>query len=764
MPMIALRGNAILPGMVIHFDVGREKSIKAVEEAMMADQKVYLVAQRDPDTADPTMEELFTIGIVAHIRQIVKLPKNMVRVLVEGIEKAELLDMDADDGYLIGEIAVLEAEEFPTQEQSEAYKRSLKELFSAYSNLDDLITDDMTEGVMVVEDLDLLVEQIGNTMTLPWEKRQALLECESLTAVCELLCADIESEIGIQHIRRELSQRIKKRLDENQKEYVLREQMKIISEELGEDSPKSDADKFMDRLETLEATAEIKAKIEEEIRRYRKMAAQSPEANVMYGYLDTLLKMPWEKRSEDREDLKMAKAILDRDHFGMDEVKDRILEFLSVRFLTKKGTTPILCLVGPPGTGKTSIARSVAEALGRQYVRLSLGGVHDEAEIRGHRRTYVGAMPGRIATALKTAGVKNPLIVLDEIDKLSANYKGETAAAMLEVLDAEQNSHFEDHYIELPLDLSEVMFLTTANDASVIPQPLYDRMEVIEVSSYTENEKMHIAKEHLLPKQITANGLVKKQLTISDKAMSAVITNYTREAGVRSLERRLGQICRKAARQILEDGKTKVSVTDKNLKNFLGLPGHGIDKINKTDEVGIVRGLAWTAVGGDTLEIEVNVMPGKGNLVLTGNLGDVMKESARAGLSWARSEAESLGIDSSVFEKKDVHIHIPEGAVPKDGPSAGITMATAIVSALTDTPVYANVAMTGEITLRGRVLPIGGLKEKLLAAKKAGVVKVLVPDTNKPQVQDLSEEITDGLTIVYVSSMPQVLKEALVKA
>ena len=764
LPLIALRGNVILPGMVAHFDVGREKSIRAVEEAMQKDQKIFVVAQRDPETDEPGRADLFDIGTAAHIRQIVKLPKNMVRVLVEGVCRAELLSLNTDKDYLTGEIRPIEETGLPDEAAALAYSRQLKELFAAYSAADDNISGEIADNIMGVEDLSLLVEQIGNVMTIPWEKRQALLEAATTADLCELLCVTIENEIRVLTIRRELNQRIKKQLDNNQKEYVLREQMKVISEELGEDNTKTDADKFRERCELLTASDEIKDKIREEIGRYARMASQSPEANVMYGYLDTLLKMPWDKKSEDREDLKAAKAILDRDHFGMDQVKDRILEFLSVRFLTKKGRSPILCLVGPPGTGKTSIARSVAEALDRKYVRLSLGGVHDEAEIRGHRRTYVGAMPGRIAAALKTAGVKNPLIVLDEIDKVSANYKGETASALLEVLDSEQNSRFEDHYIELPIDLSEVLFLTTANDASAIPQPLYDRMEVIEVSSYTENEKMHIAREHLLPKQIEANGLVKKQLSISDKALSEIITGYTREAGVRSLERRLGQICRKAARLILEEGRRKVSVTDKNLKTFLGQPRGGIDKINKKDEIGIVRGLAWTAVGGDTLEIEVNVMPGKGELVLTGQLGDVMKESARAGISWIRSEAGRLGIDDDSFTKKDIHIHIPEGAVPKDGPSAGITMALAMVSALTGQPVHANVAMTGEITLRGRVLPIGGLKEKLLAAKKAGVVKVLVPESNKNQIAELSSEITDGLKIVYVSSMSQVLKEALVKA
>ena len=760
LPTVPLRGNTILPGMIAHFDVGREKSIKAVERAMLSDQSLFLVTQRDIDTEEPEIDDLYVVGVIAHIRQIVRLPKNMVRVLAEGVTRAALLTLDDNGEYLEAGVQLLADESCLTAMESEALRQELLQAFSTYCQTNESISQEVADRIMETADLEELMEQIANNLPLPYEKRQQLLDVTTRRELGELLCVMMENDVSVMRIRQELSARIKERLDENQKEYILREQIKIIREELGEDSSVDDADRFLEMTDKLKASKEIKDKIKEEIRRLRGMAAQSPEFSVQYGYIETLLKMPWDKKSRDNTDLKKAREILDRDHYGLEKVKERVLEFLAVRFLTKKGSSPILCLVGPPGTGKTSIGRSVAEALGKKYIRLSLGGVHDEAEIRGHRRTYVGAMPGRIANALKNAGVKNPLIVLDEIDKLSANYRGETASAMLEVLDSEQNNRFEDHYIELPIDLSEVLFITTANDAAAIPQPLYDRMEVIEVTSYTENEKWHIAREHLLPKQIEANGLTDKQLVISDKALNSIISEYTREAGVRSLERRLGEICRKAARQILEDKKKKISVTDKNLTDYLGQPKYQFNEANKKDEVGIVRGLAWTSVGGDTLEIEVNVMPGKGDILLTGQLGDVMKESARTGISWIRSEADRYKIAPDVFEKNDIHIHIPEGAVPKDGPSAGITMATAMLSALTDKPVRADVAMTGEITLRGRVLPIGGLKEKLLAAKKAGIKKVLVPDKNKSDISEISAEITDGLEIVYVSTMKQVLKEA----
>ena len=762
LPCVPLRGNTILPGMIAHFDVGREKSIRAVERAMLSNQELFLVTQRDSDVEEPAVEDLYVVGVIAHIRQIVRLPKNMVRVLAEGSTRATLLTLSDNGRYLEAETELIIDDSYLTAQETEALRRTLLQDFSVYCQTNESVSRDVADKIMAIDDLDDLVEQIANNLPLPYEKRQQLLDITTIKELGEALCVLMENEVTVMRIRQDLNDRIKERLDENQKEYILREQIKIIREELGEDTSVNDADRFLEMTDKLKASREIKDKIKEEIRRLKGMPSQSPEFSVQYGYIETLLKMPWDKKSKDSTDLKKAAEILDRDHYGLDKVKERVLEFLAVRFLTKKGTSPILCLVGPPGTGKTSIGRSMAEALGKKYVRLSLGGVHDEAEIRGHRRTYVGAMPGRIANALKNAGVKNPLIVLDEIDKMSADHRGETASAMLEVLDSEQNNRFEDHYIELPIDLSEVLFLTTANDAAAIPQPLYDRMEVIEVTSYTENEKMHIAREHLLPKQILANGLTEKQLTVSDKALSDIIVRYTREAGVRSLERRLGEICRKAARQVLEDRKKKIAVTDKNLTVFLGQPKYSVNEANKKDEVGIVRGLAWTSVGGDTLEIEVNVMPGKGEILLTGQLGDVMKESARTGISWIRSEAETYKIPAEMFEKNDIHIHIPEGAVPKDGPSAGITMATAMLSALTGKPVRADLAMTGEITLRGRVLPIGGLKEKLLAAKKAGIRTVLVPDRNRSDVSEISSEITDGLEIIFVSTMKQVLKHALV--
>lgn len=759
--MVPLRGNTILPGMIAHFDVGREKSIHAVEKAMLSNQELFLVTQRDTETEEPAIEDLYVVGMIAHIRQLVRLPKNMVRVLAEGVSRATLLTMEDNGRYLEAGVEMIYDDTYLTAQETEALRATLLQTFSVYCQTNESVSQDIADKIMAIEDIDDLIEQISNNLPLPYEKRQQLLEITSIRDIGEFLCVTMENEVGVMKIRQELNERIKERLDQNQKEYILREQIKIIREELGEDTSVNDADRFLEMTDKLKASKEIKDKIREEIKRMKGMPQQSPEFSVQYGYIETLLKMPWDKKSKDTTDLLKAKEILDRDHYGLDKVKERVLEFLAVRFLTKKGTSPILCLVGPPGTGKTSIGRSMAEALGKKYVRLSLGGVHDEAEIRGHRRTYVGAMPGRIANALKNAGVKNPLIVLDEIDKMSADHRGETASAMLEVLDSEQNHRFEDHYIELPIDLSEVLFLTTANDPAGIPQPLYDRMEVIEVTSYTENEKLHIAREHLLPKQIEANGLTPKQLTISDKALSDIIVRYTREAGVRSLERRLGEICRKAARQVIEENKKKIAVTDKNLVSFLGQPKFSVNSANKKDEIGIVRGLAWTSVGGDTLEIEVNVMPGKGEIMLTGQLGDVMKESARTGISWIRSEAEAFKIPAETFEKNDIHIHIPEGAVPKDGPSAGITMATAMLSALTGRAVRADLAMTGEITLRGRVLPIGGLKEKLLAAKKAGIRTVLVPEKNKSDISEISSEITDGLKIVYVSTMKQVLKEAL---
>lgn len=764
MPAVALRGTTVLPGMIVHFDISREKSVRSVEKAMLRDQKLFLITQKDMDVEEPGLLDVYRIGTIAKIKQVVKLPKNMLRVLAEGIARAELASFEKDSSNLEAEIMTFDRIEEPVSENAaEAMLRNLKSAFSVYCNSGDKISHDVAEQIMQISDVEKLVDQICINLPLPYEKRQQLLDAVTLSDRYETLSVLMENEIEIQVIRRDLQEKVKERIDRNQREYILREQLKVIREELGDDTTLTDIDHFRAACEKLKASREVKEKISDEITRFQNIGTQSPESAVMRGYIETLLAMPWDKTSRDNTDLKHAKEILDRDHYGLEKVKERVLEFLAVRLLTKKGSSPILCLIGPPGTGKTSIGKSIAEALGKKYIRLALGGVRDEAEIRGHRRTYVGAMPGRIANGLKTAGVKNPLMVLDEVDKVSEDYKGDTASALLEVLDSEQNNRFEDHYIELPIDLSEVLFITTANDPQTIPRPLLDRMEIIEISSYTENEKMHIAREHLIPKQMKGNGIKPQLLSISDGALSDMITKYTREAGVRQLERLIGEICRKTARMILEEHRKKVAVTEKNLISFLGNEKYSVTEKNATDEIGIVRGLAWTSVGGETMQIEVNVMPGKGEFLLTGQLGDVMKESAQAGISYIRSVASEYGIKDEMFRKHDIHIHIPEGAVPKDGPSAGISMATAMVSALTGIPVHADIAMTGEITLRGRVLPIGGLKEKLLAAKKAGIRKVLVPEKNKPDIREISKEITDGLEIVFVSSMEEVLKESMVK-
>ncbi|MGN0265488.1 MAG: endopeptidase La [Oliverpabstia sp.] len=763
MPAIALRGTTILPEMIVHFDISRRKSIKAVEEAMTQDQKIFLITQRDPQVEMPGFQDLYKIGTIAEIKQVVKMPKDMLRVLVEGVERAELMELEENLPYLEAEVAGFELEEenLPVNLQ-EAMIRTIKELFMTYCQENQKISKELAGQILDIQEVGRLVDQICINIPLGYEQRQHLLEAISLNERYELLGVILSNEIEILRFRADFQNKVKERIDKHQKEYILREQMKLIREELGEDDTVSEADHFLQQAEELKASKEIKEKICKEIRRFKNLGYNNSESSVSRGYIETLLKLPWDKASRDNHNLNRAREVLEADHYGLEKVKERVLEFLAVRTLTKKGSSPILCLVGPPGTGKTSIARSVARALNKKYVRVCLGGVRDEAEIRGHRRTYVGAMPGRIASGLIQAGVKNPLMLLDEIDKVSSDYKGDTSSALLEVLDAEQNNKFADHYVELPIDLSEVLFIATANDPQSIPRPLMDRMEVIEISSYTANEKEHIAREHLIPKQILANGLKENQLTITDEALNKIISGYTKEAGVRNLERKFGEICRKTARRILQDKEKHVEVTEDNLEEFLGKSRYSYQRVNEKDEVGIVRGLAWTSVGGDTLQIEVNRMPGKGELLLTGQLGDVMKESAQAGISYIRSVAGQYGIDSEFFKKNDLHIHIPEGAVPKDGPSAGITMATAMLSAITGKPVRANLAMTGEITLRGRVLPIGGLKEKLLAAKTAGITNILVPAQNRPDVEEIDEEITEGLRIVYVESMEEVLKEALV--
>lgn len=764
LPAVALRGMTILPGMVVHFDVSRERSMRAIEEAMLQEEKIFLITQKDPDVEIPTGRDLFTTGLVAKIKQVIKLPKNILRILVEGEQRAELLYLEQNDDYLEAEVALYDEADMkrPSPLEEEAMLRSMKELLQEYCAENAKLAKAFQGVLNDAEELSVLMDETANNLPLYYEDKQKLLEAVALEDRFHELSTILANEINVMRIKKEIQASVKERVDKNQKEYLLREQLKYIREELGEDNTFSDAEHFQEALEKLDADDFIKEKIAKEISRFKSVGMNSSESTVIRGYIETLLEMPWNKMSEDNTDIRNAKKILDDDHYGLEKVKERVLEFLAVRTLTKKGDSPIICLVGPPGTGKTSIAQSVAKALNKKYVRICLGGVRDEAEIRGHRRTYVGAMPGRIAAGLKSAGVKNPLMLLDEIDKVSSDYKGDTSSALLEVLDSEQNDKFRDHYIELPVDLSEVLFIATANDVQTIPRPLLDRMELIEVSSYTRNEKMHIAKEHLLPKQIDKNGLMKTQLSISDKALDKIIRSYTREAGVRNLERRLGAICRKAAREILEFGKKTVKITENNLEKYLGREKYSFAMANEQDEIGIVRGLAWTSAGGDTLQIEVNIMPGKGEFALTGQLGDVMKESARAGISYIRSIGRAYDIPDDFFKDHDIHIHIPEGAVPKDGPSAGITMATAMLSAIIKRPVRADVAMTGEITLRGRVLPIGGLKEKLLAAKSAGIKTVLVPKKNEEDVAEISQEIKKGLEILPVESMEEVLRVALV--
>lgn len=765
MPAVALRGMVILPGMVAHFDVSRAKSIKAVEEAMMDEQKIFLVAQKDVEQENPDIEDLFKIGIIAEVKQVIKLQNNIVRILVEGKERAELSAFLENPDYLLAEIIRFdeEVDDGLPEEAKEAMLRSIQETFGKYVVVNPKMGKELQRQLSEITDLEKLMNQLANSLPVHFGEKQKILDAVSMTERYEVLMALLLKEIEITAIKNDFQAKVKAHVDKNQKEYLLREQMKVIREELGEDNTESDADHFAEALGKIRADKEVKEKIKKEIDRFKNISSSSSESAVARGYIETLLELPWNKTSRDNKDLKNAEQILNADHYGLEKVKERMLEFLAVRNLTSKGESPIICLVGPPGTGKTSIARSVAKALDKKYVRISLGGVRDEAEIRGHRRTYVGAMPGRIVNGLRSAGVKNPLMLLDEIDKMSSDYKGDTASALLEVLDAEQNKKFRDHYVEIPIDLSEVLFIATANSVQDIPRPLLDRMELIEVTSYTENEKLHIAKEHLLAKQMERNGIRPEQLSITDKAMAKIISGYTREAGVRNLERKLGEICRKAARPLYEGEKEKIKVTEQNLEKFLGKEKYSFDKKNDTDEVGIVRGLAWTSVGGDTLEIEVNIMPGKGEFQLTGQLGDVMKESAQAGISYIRSVSEEYHIPKKFFQENDIHIHIPEGAVPKDGPSAGITMATAMLSAITKTPVRADVAMTGEITLRGRVLPIGGLKEKTLAAKNAGIKTICVPKKNEKDIDEISPEIKKGLEIVLVEQMKDVLDVAFVK-
>ena len=763
MPAVALRGLTILPGMIAHFDISRERSLRAVEEAMEQDQKIYLVTQRNVDSEDPTQEDLYQMGIVADIKQVVRLQNDVVRILVDGISRAALLGFTGNEKYLEAEICYCDsnADSLP-EDLREAMLLGVREAFHRYAAVVGKISKELIRQIDQYEDLEKLIDYVTNNLPVSYEFKQQVLEAEDINDRYQVIVSLLLSQVEVISIKNELQKKVKVRVDKHQKEYVLREQLGVIREELGENAD-SEADEYEKKLSELDAPDYVKEKTKKEIKRFRNMSSSSSESTVERGYIETVLELPWNKMSVDNKDLDHAAQVLDDDHYGLKDVKERILEFLAVRNLTSKGESPIICLVGPPGTGKTSIARSIASALEKKYVRISLGGVRDEAEIRGHRKTYIGAMPGRIVNGLRQAGVSNPLMLLDEIDKVSSDYKGDTSAALLEVLDSEQNCRFRDHYIEMPVDLSEVLFIATANEVSGIPKPLLDRMELIEVSSYTENEKFHIAKEHLVEKQKSKNGIKKEQLTITDGALKDIIRLYTREAGVRSLERTIGKLCRKAAREIFKDSEVAVKVTKTNLKTYLGNPKYSPEKKNDHAEVGIVRGLAWTSVGGVTLEVEVNVLPGKGELVLTGKLGDVMKESAQAALSYVRSISEGYGIDAEFYTKHDIHIHIPEGAVPKDGPSAGITMATAMLSAITDRAVRADVAMTGEITLRGRVLPIGGLKEKLLAAKVIGIKTVCIPKDNEKDLEEISKEITDGMEIVPVERFSQVEKIAFVK-
>ena len=765
LPMVALRGLTIMPEMIVHFDVSRERSIAAIQQAMVEEQEIFLVAQKSIETENPGQDDVYETGTVASVKQLIKLSKKVVRVLVEGKNRAVLKKIEETDPYLRAEVEVLEEQEItiPDDLNAEAMMRGLKEIITEYAAKNGKISKESVAEILDITDLKRLVNEVAANIPLKYKDQQELLEELDFWSRYEKLSLKLVNEMQIMEIKEELQRKVKNKVDKHQKEYLLREQLKVIREELGEDTTFSDADEFEEACSKLDAPEEVKEKLHKEIGRFKNTIGSQAENGVIRTYIETILEMPWNKRAEDNTDINYAKEVLEADHYGLEQVKERILEFLAVRTLTQKGESPILCLVGPPGTGKTSIAKSLARSLKKPFVRISLGGVRDEAEIRGHRKTYVGAMPGRIANGIRTAGVKNPVLLLDEIDKVSTDYKGDTFSALLEVLDSEQNSKFRDHYLEVPLDLSEVTFITTANTLQTIPRPLLDRMEIIEITSYTENEKLHIAMEHLIPKQLEKHGITNEQLSFSKKAIWKIAHNYTKEAGVRQLEREIGNICRKAAKELLTTEKEKITVTDRNLHKFLGKEKYSYQMANAAPEVGIVRGLAWTSVGGDTLQIEVNVMPGKGEIMLTGQLGDVMKESARAGISYIRSVSKKYAIAEDFFEKHDIHVHIPEGAVPKDGPSAGITMATAMLSAVTGKKVRADLAMTGEITLRGRVLPIGGLKEKLLAAKNAGIQTVLIPKENTADVEELSSEITKGLEIIPVETMEEVLKKSLTR-
>lgn len=803
LPLIALRGMVILPGMVINFDISRKKSVSAVEKSMSDNQKIFLVAQKNPEVAEPGEKDIYHIGTIAQIKQIMKLPNGILRVMVEGMEKASVVSIVDEEAMLSVELETVEEmeSEEPDDMVAEAMVRNIRDLLKFYAVANPKMSKDVIKQLLSIENIEELLQRTAIDLPMRFEKRQGMLELGNIQDRFNEITKILAEETEILKIKEELALKVKAQVEKNQKEYVMREQMKVLHEELDGEDTDSEIDDYFAAVKKLKASKEVKDKLTKEIKRYKTLSGSSSEASVARGYIETLLELPWDKLSKDNNDIVEAQHVLDADHYGLEKVKERIIEFLAVRSVTKKGDAPIICLVGPPGTGKTSIARSIAKALNKKYVRICLGGVRDEAEIRGHRKTYIGAMPGRILEGIKSAGVKNPLMLLDEIDKISSDYKGDTASALLEVLDSEQNIHFRDHYVELPTDLSEVLFIATANDLSTVSRPLLDRMEIIEVNSYTQNEKLHIAKEHLIRKQIKKCNLTEKAIEFSDNAINVIIEGYTREAGVRTLERRIASVCRKVVKEQLEagsfvanetivksaekaivkstskrntkttsktiietTGKTpakktaSIKITEKNLEHYLGKQRYFKDEANKEDDIGIVRGLAWTSVGGDTLEIEVNTMPGKGELKMTGQMGDVMKESAQIALSFVRSIASNrYAVADDYFEKHELHLHIPEGAVPKDGPSAGVTMATAILSAVTEIPVKASVAMTGEITLRGKVLPIGGLKEKMLAAKAAGIKTVLVPEKNKRDVDEFASEITKGIKVIYLKTMDDVI-------
>ena len=767
LPLIPLRGLAIFPYMILNFDIGREMSLKALDQAMLEDELVFLTSQKEAEVDEPTTDDFYHVGTICKVKQVIKLPGETVRVLVEGISRGKIKEIDEEEGYFkaVVEEIIYDQENAETDVEVEAFVRNVFDAFEEYINIGNRVSPEILVSLAEIENVDRFIDTIAANIFLKAEQKQEILEEFDISKRLELLYRILLEEIDILKIEKKITLRVKKQMNKVQKEYYLREQLKAIQKELGEDEDlSSEVEEYKEKLKKIKASKETKLKIEKEISKFSRTSPQSPDSSVSRTYLDTIFSLPWNKETRDKLDLKNAKEILDQQHYGLEKVKDRILEYLAIRKLSKSLKGPIICLVGPPGVGKTSIAKSIAEALGKKFVRISLGGVRDEAEIRGHRRTYVGSIPGRIINGLKEAQTKNPVFLLDEIDKMAADYKGDPSSAMLEVLDPEQNKTFVDHYLEVPFDLSKILFVTTANSLSTIPGPLLDRMEVIEVSGYIEEEKLNIAQKYLLPKQVKENGLEEGFVTVEEQAMRDIINYYTREAGVRTLERTIGKVCRKIARKFVEDPSIEgVVVTPADVEEYLGRDKYLYDLAGTKPEVGVVTGLAWTSVGGVTLPVEVNVLKGKGQVVLTGSLGDVMKESAQAGISYIRSIADRFDIDQDFYKTEDIHIHCPEGATPKDGPSAGITMATAVISALTKIPVRSDVAMTGEITLRGRVMVVGGVKEKVLAAHRAGIKKVLIPRECDAQLDEIPENVKEKLEIVLVDHMDQVLEHALVK-